>query len=141
MKTNYDEFTKQPVAKMAQSISDMTFMYDETCVPAKHYKTLLAKPLAEMVEDSVAINLLNTYFKTLKTLYDENPKWFMQALLCLDIKIKPSTIKNEEYQALELTYSKFQENSAKHTDLEYLALFKNIRDNGVQFLIESEGLD
>ena len=141
MKTNYDEFTKQPVAKMAQSISDMTFMYDETRVPAKHYKTLLAKPLAEMVEDSVAINLLNTYFKTLKTLYDENPKWFMQALLCLDIKIKPSTIKNEEYQALELTYSKFQENSAKHTDLEYLALFKNIRDNGVQFLIESEGLD
>lgn len=141
MKTNYDEFTKQPVAKMAQSISDMTFMYDETRVPAKHYKTLLAKPLAEMVEDSVAINLLNTYFKTLKTLYDENPKWFMQAILCIDMKIKPSTLKSDEYQALELTYSKFQENNAKQTDLEYLALFKNIRDNGAQFLIESEGLN
>lgn len=141
MKTNYDEFTKQPVAKMAQSISDMTFMYDETRVPAKHYKTLLAKPLAEMVEDSVAVNLLNTYFKTLKTLYDENPKWFMQAILCIDMKIKPSTLKSDEYQALELTYSKFQENNAKQTDLEYLAFFKNIRDNGAQFLIESEGLN
>lgn len=140
MKTNYDDFTKLPVAKMAQSISDMTFMYEETRVPAKYYKALLAKPMAEIVEDSVAINLLNTYFKTLKTLYDENPKWFMQALLCIDMKIKPSTIKGEEYQALELTYSKFQENNAKHTDLEYLALFKNIRDNGIQFLIESEDL-
>lgn len=130
MKNYYDDFTKEPITKMAQSIADMTFLYKETRVPTKHYKDLLGKSFEEMVEDSVAINLLNTYFKTLKSLFDENPRWFMQALLCLDMKVTPSKIKPEEFQALELTYSKFQEKKAKHTDIEYLTLFQDIRDNG-----------
>lgn len=140
MKTNHDEFIKQPVAKMAQSIADMTFAYMQTRVPSKHYKDLLGKPLAEMVEDSVSINLLNTYFKTLKTLLDENPKWFMQALLCLDLKITPVNIKAEELQALELTFAKFQEQKAKHVDNEYLELFQNIRDNGAEYFMQSEDM-
>ncbi|WP_420835930.1 hypothetical protein [Lactobacillus equicursoris] len=141
MKTAYDEFNRFPVAKMAQTMSDMTFLYKEMRVPAKHYKDLLGKPLAEMVEDSVSINLLNTYYKTLKTLLDENPKWFMQALLCLDLKITPANIKAEELQALELTYAQFQDKKAKHIDLEYLALFQDIRDNGAQSFMESGDLN
>lgn len=141
MKTTYDEFNRLPVAKMAQSISDMTFLYKETRVPSKHYKELLGKPLAEMVEDSVSINLLNTYFKTLKTLVDENPKWFMQALLCLDLKITPANIKAEELQALELTFAKFQKQKAKHVGNEYLELFQNIRDNGAKYFMESEAMN
>lgn len=137
MKTHYDDFTKLPMAKMAQEMSDMTFLYKETRVPTKHYKELLSKPFEELVEESIAINLLNTYYKTLKTLVDENPKWFMQALLCIDMKVKPSTIKAEEYQSLELTYAKFQEQKAKHIDLEYLELYKKIRDTGAS---ESEAL-
>ncbi|AXN36879.1 hypothetical protein DT351_11055 (plasmid) [Latilactobacillus curvatus] len=141
MRTAYDEFNRLPVAKMAQSIADMTFAYKQTRVPSKHYKDLLGKPLAEMVEDSVSINLLNTYFKTLKTLLDENPKWFMQALLCLDLKITPANIKAEELQALELTFAKFQEQKAKHVATEYIELFQNIRDNGAQSFMESGDLN
>lgn len=70
MKNYHDEFAKEPVAKMAQSISDMTFCYKDTRVPATHYKKLLNKQYEELVEGSVAINLLNTYYKTLKTLFD-----------------------------------------------------------------------
>lgn len=140
MKTAYDEFNRFPVAKMAQTMSDMTFLYKEMRVPAKHYKDLLGKPMAEMVEDSVSINLLNTYFKTLKTLLDENPKWFMQALLCLDLKITPINIKAEELQALELTFAKFQEKKDKHISTDYLELFRNIRDNGAQYFMASEDL-
>lgn len=140
MKTAYDDFNRLPVAKMAQSIADMTFLFKETRVPAKHYKDLLGKPMAEMIEDSVSINLLNTYYKTLKTLIDENPKWFMQALLCLDMKITPANIKPEELQALELTHAKFQEKKAKHVATEYLELFQNIRDNGAQYFMESEDM-
>ena len=44
----YDDFTKQPVSKMAQSISDMTYSYNETKVPAKHYKDLLEKDIIEL---------------------------------------------------------------------------------------------
>jgi hypothetical protein len=141
MTTFYDEFTKMPVAKIAQQISDMTFAFQETRVPSKHYKDKLSKSFEEVVEDSVAINLLNTYYKTLKTLFDENPKWFMEAILCIDMRLKPSTIKADEYQALELTYAKFSDNESKHTDLEYLSLYQNIRDNGAQFLMNNGGIN
>ncbi len=130
MRKYYDEFGKQPLSKMAQSISDMTYGYQETKVPAIHYKKLLDKSFEEVVESSVSINLVDTYFKTLKTLHDENPKWFMQALLCLDMKIKPSNIKANEYQALELTYAKFLEDKAKYIALDYLKMFEDIKDKG-----------
>ncbi len=107
MKTYFDEFTKLSLNKMAQKITDMTYCYQETRVPITHYKKLLGKSAEEMVESSVAINLIDTYVKTLKTLHDENPKWFMQALLCIDMKITPANIKANEYQALELTHAKF----------------------------------
>lgn len=133
MKKYYDEFGKLPLAKMAQSISDMTYSYQETKVPTAHYKKLLDKSFEEVIETSVSINLVDTYFKTLKTLYDENSKWFMQALLCLDMKIRPSNIKANEYQALELTYANFLADKAKHLSLNYLGMFEDIRDNGTTF--------
>lgn len=136
MKKYYDEFGKLPLAKMAQSISDMTYSYQETKVPTAHYKKLLDKSFEEVIESSVSINLVDTYFKTLKTLHDESPKWFMQALLCLDMKIKPSNIKANEYQALELTYAQFLEDKSKHISLAYLSMFEDIRDNGATYNIE-----
>ncbi len=136
MKKYYDEFGKLPLAKMAQSISDMTYSYQETKVPTAHYKKLLDKSFEEVIETSVSINLVDTYFKTLKTLYDENSKWFMQALLCLDMKIRPSNIKANEYQALELTYANFLADKAKHLSLNYLGMFEDIRDNGTTFNME-----
>lgn len=62
----------------------------------KHYKKLLTKPIEELISDSVSINLINTYFQTLQK------KWFVQALICLELGIKPNSIKGYEHQALEL---------------------------------------
>ncbi|MEY8661405.1 hypothetical protein AALT52_00645 [Ligilactobacillus faecis] len=136
VKKYYDEFGKLPLAKMAQSISDMTYSYRETKVPTAHYKKLLDKSFEEVIESNISINLVDTYFKTLKTLHDENPKWFMQALLCLDVRVRPSSIKANEYQALELTYAKFLEDSAKHVAPAYISMFEDIRDNGATYNLE-----
>lgn len=37
----YDEFSRLPKDKMAQKMENMTFAYNETRVPKKHYKKLL----------------------------------------------------------------------------------------------------
>lgn len=61
MKTAYDEVVKQPCDKLAQTMQDMTYCYNETVVPKKHYKKLLTKQLEEVV----AVNMVNAYYKTL----------------------------------------------------------------------------
>lgn len=45
MKTTYDEIVKQPCDKLAQTMQDITYCYNETVVPKKHYKNLLTKQL------------------------------------------------------------------------------------------------
>lgn len=105
----YDEFVKLPLDKMAQKMEDMTFLYNETRVPKKHYKEKLLVAVEEMIESGVEMNLIATYYRTLEELKKQNNKWFFQALLCLEVGVKPSTIKPSEYQALELTYGKFVE--------------------------------
>ena len=60
-----------------------------------------------MIESGVEMNLIATYYRTLEELKKQNAKWFFQALLCLEVGVKPNTIKPSEYQALELTYAKF----------------------------------
>ena len=96
----YDEFVKLPLDKMAQKMEDMTFLYHETRVPKKHYKEKLSVAVEEMIESSVEMNLIATYYRTLEELKKQNGKWFFQALLCLEVGVKPSTIKPSEYQAL-----------------------------------------
>lgn len=105
MKTYYDDFKNQTTEKMAQAIENMTFAYEQTRVPKKHYKQLLAKPIEELIADNVSLDLIETYFKTLQSLQKGNPKWFVQALICLETKTNPSKINGAEYQALELTYA------------------------------------
>ena len=61
MKTAYDEVVKQPCDKLAQTMQDMTYCYNETVVPKKQYKKLLTKQLEEVV----AVKMVNAYYKTL----------------------------------------------------------------------------
>ena len=51
----YDDFSKMPVDKMAQSISDMTYSYQGTMVSKKHYKDLLDRKLQELASSDVNI--------------------------------------------------------------------------------------
>lgn len=133
-KQYYDDFTKLPLAKMAQKMSDMTYLFKETKVPTSHYKTHLSKGFEEIIEASVSVALVNTIFNTLQALQKESPKLFYQALLCLDTKVKPSTITASQYQAMVLTWSQFEDNTQKNIlDATYIQLFNQVEENGLTY--------
>ncbi|MCZ2061831.1 hypothetical protein GHJ68_15940 [Enterococcus faecium] len=135
----YDEFVKLPLDKMAQKMEDMTFLYHETRVPKKHYKERLSVAVEEMIESGVEMNLIATYYRTLEELKKQNGKWFFQALLCLEVGVKPSTIKPSEYQALELTYGKFVETKkAKTVSSEWLDYLENVNKYGACYIMKKE---
>ncbi|ONN41846.1 hypothetical protein [Enterococcus mundtii] len=136
----YDEFVKLPLDKMAQKMEDVTFLYNETRVPKKHYKKQLSVAVEEMIESSVEINLIETYYRTLEQLKKQNPKWLFQALVCLDSGVKPSAITPSEYQALELTHGKYLETKkGKTVSSDWLDLFEIIKENGAYYTLEMEG--
>lgn len=139
VQTYYQEFSKLTVDKMAKEMEDMTFAYKETRVPKKHYKKLLGKTVEEMLEASVELNLVDTYYRTIEQLLKQNPKWLFQALLCLDNGVKPSVISNAEYQALELTWAKFRETKkAKMVDKRWLEEFEHIKEFGATYKLQDD---
>lgn len=138
-KQYYDDFSKLPLAKMAQDISDMTYLFEETKVPAKHYKEHLGKGFEEMVEASVSVSLVNTIYNTLSALKKENPKLFFEALLCLDTGVKPSAITPSQYQALEFTWSQFDELKQKNLlDQSSIQTFNQVEENGLTYFLNKD---
>ena len=138
-KQYYDDFSKLPLAKMAQAISDMTYLFEETKVPAKHYKEHLGKGFEEMVEASVSVSLVNTIYNTLSALNKESPKLFFEALLCLDTGVKPSAITPSQYQALEFTWSQFDELKQKNLlDQSSIQTFNKVEENGSTYFLNKD---
>lgn len=137
-KNYYDDFIKLPMDKMAQSMSDLTYLYQETKVPKKHYKDQLNRGFEEMVESSVSVTLVNTILNTLLALQKESPKLFYQALLCLDTKVKPSSITPSQYQAMEFTWSQFElQKSASIIDKKYIDMFNEIEHSGLTYYMNN----
>ncbi|GMA68891.1 hypothetical protein CRI85_04200 [Leuconostoc pseudomesenteroides] len=135
----YDDFSKLPIAKMAQSIADMTYLFNETKVPTSHYKAQLSKGFEEMVEASVSVSLVNTIFNTLQALQKESPKLFYQAMLCLDTKVKPSSITPSQYQAMEFTWSQFELNKKKNIlDKDFIQMFNQVEENGLTYYTKNQ---
>ena len=138
-KQYYDDFSKLPLAKMAQAISDMTYLFEETKVPAKHYKEHLGKGFEEMVEASVSVSLVTTIYNTLSALKKESPKLFFEALLCLDTGVKPSAITPSQYQALEFTWSQFDELKQKNLlDQSSIQTFNQVEENGLTYFLNKD---
>ncbi|RNE16636.1 hypothetical protein [Lacticaseibacillus paracasei] len=108
MKTTYDEIVKQPCDKLAQTMQDMTYCYNETVVPKKHYKKLLTKQLEEVV----AVNMVNTYYKTLAEFNKGNREWFVLAILCIELGVKPDKASAQELSALQMIPSNITGNQA-----------------------------
>ena len=86
-KTYYDNFTKLPLTKMAQAISDITYGYKETQVPKEHYKKALSAGYEEIVSANVSVKLVETIYNMLDGLQKESPRLFYQALVLLDMGI------------------------------------------------------
>ena len=108
MKTTYDEIVKQPCDKLAQTMQDMTYCYNETVVPKKHYKKLLTKQLEEVV----AVNMVNAYYKTLAEFNKGNREWFVLAILCIELGVKPDKASAQELSALQMIASNITGNQA-----------------------------
>ena len=131
MKKYYDEFVRLSIDKMAQAIENMTYLYKETKVPKKHYKEQLDVQIEQIIAESVAINLLAPYIQTIKSLVEQSPKSFFQALICIDRKINLTNIKPNEYQALEIAYSEFTNGkNNNYSDKDILAIYDEIIKNG-----------
>lgn len=125
----YDDFTKQPVSKMAQSISDMTYSYNEIKVPAKHYKDLLEKDIIELASQDINIEmcLLKPYVDMMNSMSKESRKYFIKALLICELKIKDTA---NEINALSKLYDSIEDNSLKTViDKDIQKLYSDLKNN------------
>jgi hypothetical protein len=121
VKTTYDEIVKHPCDKLAQTMQDMTYCYNETVVPKKHYKKLLTKQLEEVVADSVTVDMVNAYYKTLAEFNKGNREWFVLAVLCIELNIEPDKASAQELSTLQTIAANI---NAKQAPL------LNLRNNG-----------
>ena len=128
MKKYIDEFCKLPADKMAQKMEDMTFLYNETKVPKKHYKDLLQKEIIELLatEDTMQLVLLNAVLNQLQSLKKESPKLFLKALICMDLNLKVDTLSIESVQILEQVVA-HNEKRKTLLDEEIIQSFKNLQ--------------
>lgn len=128
MKKYIDEFCKLPAEKMAQKMEDMTFLYNETKVPKKHYKDLLQKEIIELLatEDTMQLVLLNAVLNQLQSLKKESPKLFLKALICMDLNLKVDTLSVESIQILEQVVA-HNEKRKTLLDEDIIQSFKNLQ--------------
>lgn len=109
MNKNYDDFSKMKPKEMSKAISDMTYTYINpetklpTVVPPLHYEKLLNKVREEVIAEETKRIFLNTIYGQMKALKEEEPKYFQQALICLDLGLNPKDLRNDEVIALTLT--------------------------------------
>ncbi len=128
----YDEFIKLPLDKMAQAIADITFAFEETRVPKKHYKKCLEEELVEMMnnEPNLEVTLLKPYYDLIGSLLKENKKYFIKALMLHEKGIKYSSLDAIQVQALFLTYDYIEDNKIKNIlDKDIIEVFDNYVKN------------
>lgn len=134
MKKYFDEFVRLPITKMSKKISEMTYLYNNTEVPDKHYKALLEKTVFELMnnESSVQSILLDAIVKTLKELEKESPKLFKKALIAMDLNIKTSELTAREYYALDMAYDLVESNKKMNLlNQDILDTYENYYQNGL----------
>lgn len=129
-----DDFIKQPVDKMAQNISDMTYGYNQTNVPANHYKKILSKELMEIASSdiNIEVNLIEPYYQMISSMLKENPKFFFKALLLVDNKIPYGKISSIIVNALENCWTVHDMSKQKSfLDKDTLELFDKFKSGNV----------
>ena len=134
MNKKYDEVVKLPCDKLAQTMSDLTYCYQETKVPKAHYKKILEETIEEDLDEIMTSKMLDLYLKTLKQIIDDSPRLFLKSLLCLDKKINPLNMRPNELQALDEVVEEYEKNKKKfkgYLNEELLDLFETVEKNGL----------
>lgn len=109
MQKQYDDFVKLKVKEMSRTISKLTYTYLDpdtkkaTVVPASHYEKWLNQNKEETIDQAIQYQFLNVIYTQIKNLKTENPRYFQEALLCLDLNLKPTDMAVDEQLALTAT--------------------------------------
>lgn len=135
MNKKYNEFIQQKPNQMAQTISDMTYCYQQTVVPKEHYKKILEETIEEDMVEMFQYQMLEIVLKNIKHFYEESPQLFFKALICLFKKIKPNDIRPQEQIALNEVTEMLFSNPKKYSVLNeellkyYEIILKNEKPN------------
>lgn len=107
MRKQYEELSKSTPKDMSKAISDMTYTYinpetgEPTKVPASHYENILNQVVENYMSDITSKQFLNIMYTQLCNLKKEDKKYFNQALICMDLGIKPKELRISEQIAIE----------------------------------------
>lgn len=138
MSKKYDEIIKLPCDKLAQAMSDITYLYEETRVPKKHYKQFMEERIEEQMEEAVSSKILDVYVKTIKQIIDDSPIMFIKALMCVDKGINPLNMRPYEQQAINASTLAFIEGKKKvqYLDSSAYVMFDDIIKHGTEAVME-----
>lgn len=141
MRKNYDDFTQLKVKDMSKCISDMTYKYinketnKPTIVPPAHFEKILNEVREEYMGEITSRQFLTIMHNQLNALYKEDPKYFQQALLCMDMGLNPKDLRIDEQIAITYTYD-YMDNKAKDLKKDYhflsddiIETFKETKEN------------
>lgn len=115
MRTMYDDFLQLKQKDMSKTISDMTFKYinpetnQPTKVPASHYDKELSREVERTVAQATNRQFLSIMYSQLNALRKEDPKYFFQALICMDNNLNPKDLRMPEQIAMNHTYDYIEE--------------------------------
>ena len=141
MRNQYDDFVQLKEKDMSKYISDMTYEYINpetnapTRVPASHYEKILGKVREEYMADITSKQFLNIMYTQLNALKKEDEKYFYQALLCMDMNLKPNDLRIDEQIAMAMTYDcigRMQKENKKNFHFlseEITGAFSEIKEN------------
>lgn len=146
MSKYYDDFSKLPLDKMAKSITDMTYAYEQTRVPKSHYQEILEKEVIELLssnETNFTIALIKPYLDMITQMMKENSKLFYLALFINELKIPFSKIDGIIYDGLELTYKSYEENKKMKNILneELVTVFNEFKKHGINDAKENNDME
>lgn len=109
MRKQYDDFTQLKLKDMSKTISDMTYEYinpetqGPTVVPPQHYEKILDQVQEQYMGEITSRQFLNIMYNQLMALKKEDEKYFIQALLCMDLGLNPKDLRINEQIALTYT--------------------------------------
>ena len=115
MRTVYDEVLQMKPKELSKTMEDMTFKFmnpetnQPTRVPASHYEKELGHEIERTIVQTTNRQFLTIMYSQLNALKKEDPKYFFQALICMDNNLNPKDLRMPEQIAMNHTYDYIEE--------------------------------
>lgn len=115
MRTVYDEVLQMKPKELSKTMEDMTFKFmnpetnQPTRVPASHYEKELGHEIERAIVQTTNRQFLTIMYNQLNALKKEDPKYFFQALICMDNNLNPKDLRMPEQIAMNHTYDYIEE--------------------------------